>query len=297
MKTELEQHGPVREKLTDGAVQDQKYRLVETADILDDSLCKKYMDGAWIGKYLEVWDTIDSTNRRVRQLGEEGAEEGALVISEIQTAGKGRRGRSWEAPKGSSLLCSFLLRPVCYPERVSMLTLVAALAVSAALEELTGIRTQIKWPNDIVYEKKKLCGILTEMSMEMDQIRYVVVGIGINVSTEYFPDELADKAGSLYLATGKRFERAAVLGLILKYFERYYALFEKTQDLSGMRTEYEARLAGKDDYVWLVGDDSRQRGICRGITDRGALCVEYEDGSVEEVISGEVSVRGLYGYI
>ncbi len=274
----------------------QKYRLIDTKDLTEET-CRRQLDTKWAGHYVEVWDEIDSTNLRARQLGEIDFTEGALIVAKTQTAGKGRRGRSWETSKDSALLFSLLLRPKCHPERVSMLTLVAAAAVSAALDEVAGIHTQIKWPNDLVYDKKKLCGILTEMSMQMNQIRYVVVGIGINISMDEFPEELKDKATSLYLISGKRFDRSKILALIMKHFERYYALFEKTQDLSAIRTEYEKRLAGKDQEVFLIEHNEKRSGICRGITDRGALCVEYEDGSFEEVISGEVSVRGLYSYI
>lgn len=293
MKTGLKQYVPKQEVLENRAVQDV-YRLVETADRLSWETCIQYLDE---GTHLEVWEKIDSTNKRARQLGEDGAPEGAVVAAEVQTAGRGRRGRSWEALDGTALLFSFLLRPSCIPEKVSMVTLVAAAAVSAAIDEAAGIHTKIKWPNDIVYEKKKLCGILTEMSMEGSRIRYVVVGIGINVSMETFPEEIADKAVSLYLASGKYLDRARLLGLVMKHFKRYYAMFEQTYDLSMMRCEYESKLAGKDDRVYLVENGSRCCGICRGITDKGALCIEYEDGRTEEVISGEVSVRGIYGYI
>ncbi len=296
MKTGMKQHSLITEKATAKAVPDNAYRLVKTDDLTEEA-CRRAFDTRWIGRYLEIWDSIDSTNKRVRQLGEENADAGALIIAKSQTAGKGRRGRSWEAPADSALLFSLLLRPLCHPERVSMVTLVTALAVSAALDEAVGIQTQIKWPNDIVHDKKKLCGILTEMSMQGEQICYVAVGIGINVTMDQFPEELSDKATSLYLDTGKIFDRSKILALTLKHFEEYYALFEETEDLTRLKDEYESRLAGKDSQVVLIENDEKRCGICRGITDMGALRVEYADGSIEEVISGEVSVRGIYGYI
>lgn len=279
------------------AVRNKGYRLIEAPDILTKESCKSRIHTEWAGQYLEAYDEIDTTNRRVKQLGEEGAPHGALVVADCQTAGKGRRGRSWITPAGSALAFSLLLRPSLSPDRVSMITLVSALAVSSAIDELTGLSTSIKWPNDIVYEKKKLCGILTEMSTELESIHYVVVGIGINVHVREFPQELTDKATSLALITGKSYNRSQLLGLVMKYFEEYYTQFELDQDLRNLKQKYESKLAGKGSVVSIVEKDRERRGTCLGITDMGALRIAFDDGGTEEIISGEVSVRGIYGYI
>lgn len=279
------------------AVRNKGYRLVEMPDILTKESCSSRLETSWAGRELEAYTEIDSTNRRAKQWGEEGAPHGALVVSDFQAAGRGRRGRSWVTPPGEALAFSLLLRPECPPERVSILTLVAALAVSRALDEAAGIRTQIKWPNDIVYDRKKLCGILTEMSTELEQIHYVVVGIGINVHVKEFPQELAEKATSLLLATGKRYDRSRILGLVMKYFEEYYEQFMSSQSMSGLRDIYEDKLAGKGEQVSLAEDGCTRYGTCLGISDDGSLRVLFEDGSVRQIIAGEVSVRGIYGYI
>lgn len=279
------------------AVRNKGYRLVEAPDILTKESCSSRIRTEWAGRYLEAYAEIDSTNRRARQLGEEGAAGGAVVVAESQTAGRGRRGRSWVTPAGSALAFSVLLRPQLPPQRVSMLTLVAAMAVSRAIDEQTGLSTRIKWPNDIVVNKKKLCGILTEMSTELEVIHYVVIGIGINVHIREFPQELQEKATSLYLETGKRWNRSELLGLVMKYLEEYLEKFESSGDMSGLRAEYEARLAGKGSQVSLEENGAVRRALCLGITDNGGLLVQHEDGRTEEIISGEVSVRGIYGYI
>ncbi len=288
----LEEDGYVIE-----AVRNRGYHLTEEPDILTKESCASHITTEWAGKYLEVYEEIDSTNRRARQLGEEGAPHGALVTADSQTAGKGRRGRSWVTPRGSALAFSLLLRPTLPPEHVSMITLVSALAVSQAIDEMTGLQTQIKWPNDIVYNRRKLCGILTEMSTELSLIHYVVTGIGINVHITNFPEELAEKATSLYLACGKHISRSALLGLIMRYYEKYYEQFAADGDLRSLRTVYEEKLAGKGGTVSIISDSGERRGTCLGITDLGALRVAFEDGADEEIISGEVSVRGIYGYI
>ena len=141
-------------------------------------------------------------------MAEEGAPEGILVVAESQNSGKGRRGRVWKSPAGSGIWMSFLLKPQIRPEYASRLTLVAAMAVSAGIEEVTGLTSQIKWPNDLVLSGKKICGILTEMSTDLDTIRYIIVGIGINVNTSSFPEEIRETATSLYLESGRKWKRS-----------------------------------------------------------------------------------------
>ncbi|MBQ8638232.1 MAG: biotin--[Lachnospiraceae bacterium] len=269
----------------------------EMEDVLNEETCRRWLDTAWAGNYLEVYHEIDSTNRRAKQLGEEGAPHGALVAADSQTAGKGRRGRSWVTPAGSALAFSLLLRPSIPVDRVSMLTLVAALAVSRAIDELAGIRTGIKWPNDIVYERRKLCGILTEMSTDGTQIRYALVGIGVNVHMKEFPQELQDKALSLAMTGGPVPERARLLGRILHWFEIGYRQLEEDGDLHRMKQEYESRMAGRNDLVSIREGDQERIGTCLGITEMGAMRISFADGLDEEIIAGEVSVRGLYSYI
>ena len=184
------------------AVRNRGYRLKESGDAYSQAELQSIMSSKWAGKNLLIFEKVDSTNNMLRTLAEQGAPEGTLVVAANQTAGKGRRGRSWSAPEGTSIAMSILLRPEFPPERASMLTLVMAMAIARGIREVTGLDAGIKWPNDIVADGKKLCGILTEMSTEMEYIRYVVIGIGINVSMKEFPEELKQKATSLELCLG-----------------------------------------------------------------------------------------------
>ena len=178
-----------------------------------------------------------------------------------------------------------------------MITLLTGLAVSAGIEDYCGLKSQIKWPNDLTLEGKKICGILTEMSADMEMIRYVVVGIGINVNIEAFPEEIAYKATSLYLESGKKIKRSGMIACIMKRMEEYYERFLDTADLSCMRKEYEDRLVNMGRKVLVLAPKGEYQGVCLGINDDGELLVEREDGTVSRVMSGEVSVRGVYGYV
>ena len=279
------------------AVRNKGYRLVERADVMTAAELESCMGDQQLGLPVKYYDKIDSTNNQVRRLAEEGAEEGLLVVAECQEAGKGRRGRVWKSPAGSGIWMSFLLKPQVGPEHASMLTLVAAMAVASGIQDITGMETKIKWPNDLVLSGKKICGILTEMSTDLDSIRYIIVGIGINVNTSDFPEDIAATATSLYLESGKSWKRSELIAAIMKRMEQYYEIFLKTADLSGLKEEYESKLANLGRQVKVLAPKQEYCGICRGITDGGELLVEREDGSISQVMSGEVSVRGIYGYV
>ena len=174
---------------------------------------------------------------------------------------------------------SLLLRPEFQPVKAPMLTLVMALAVARALRERTGVDVQIKWPNDLVVQGRKICGILTEMSTEMTWINYVVIGIGINVNQNEFPEELKDCASSLKMETGRRFRRSHLIAAVMEHFEMYYEL-----------------LVNKGRQVKILEPGNHYEAYALGINDTGELIVEKEDGSVQNIFAGEVSVRGIYGY-
>lgn len=279
------------------AVRNRGYHLVETADVCTEAELKSCMDTTWAGENLEYHDTIDSTNTRCKQLAEEDAPHGTLVVADRQSAGKGRRGRTWVSPTGTGIWMSLLLRPEFAPSSASMLTLVAALAVQKGIAEVTGVETGIKWPNDLVANGKKICGILTEMSAEMDAIHYVVVGIGINVNTAEFPEDISATATSLAIETGKSVHRSQLIAACMKAWETYYDQFIHTADLSGLKAEYDSRLVNKNKQVQVLAPKNSYTGTALGITDTGELLVETPDGEIREVMSGEVSVRGVYGYV
>ena len=268
----------------------------ELPDILDETVLESIRRTAWVGRELVCLSEADSTNTRAKQLAEEGYPEGTLVVAEYQSAGRGRRGREWEGPSGAGIYMTLVLKPEIEPDNASMLTLIAALAVSAAARKLTGRSVGIKWPNDIVMNGKKICGILTEMSLQSDHIDHIVIGIGINVHNEHFPEEIAGVATSLYLETGEHYRRAVLIEEIWEQFEHYYGIFMETWDLGGLIKEYNAHLVNMNQEVKVLDPREPFEGRSMGITARGELMVDTREGC-RLVSSGEVSVRGVYGYV
>lgn len=220
------------------AVRNRGYHLEKAPDVITKTELESLLDTAWAGRNIFYFPETDSTNTQAKRLGDEGAAHGTLAVAEKQTGGKGRRGRRWESPAGSSIYMSILLRPDILPNQAPMLTLVMALSVAKAIQVCVGEEALIKWPNDIVVNGRKVCGILTEMSTEIQWINHVVIGTGINVNTENFPAEIAETATSLYLESGKRQKRSLLTAEILRQFERYYSLFLDAGDLSGIQEEY-----------------------------------------------------------
>ncbi len=283
------------------AVNNRGYRLIEDAesDILSQVSIESFIETKWAAKNLIFKKETGSTNIDAKLLGEAGAPSGTLVVADRQTAGLGRRGRAWVSEEGENIYMSIMLRPDCLPEKASMLTLVMALAALEAVNELKAKTSGalIKWPNDIVMNGKKVCGILTEMSAELDGIHYVVIGIGINSNQTQFDDGIADRATSIFNETGKKVNRAKLIGRTMHYFEKYYAEFEKSRDMSALMERYNSFLVNMDERVRVLDPKGEYEGTARGINDKGELIVDRADGNREYVYAGEVSVRGVYGYV
>ena len=277
-------------------VQNKGYRLVKTPDILSKNELVSIRKTKWVGTEICYFDVTDSTNTQAKSLGEGDAPNGTLVVADKQESGRGRRGRSFESPAGTGIFMTLLLKPEIEPQNASMLTLVAALAVAKGMEHMVELPVQIKWPNDIIVHGKKVCGILTEMSAQMDYVNYIVIGIGINVSNEDFPEEIKDVATSIYLESGKRINRAMLIEKIWEEFEAYYELYEKTQDLSKLVKEYDSYLVNRGQKVRVLDPREPYEGKAMGITDRGELIVDTWEAR-RLVSAGEVSVRGVYGYV
>lgn len=279
------------------AVRNRGYHLEEAPDVMSKAEIESLISTKWAGCDVLYFPEIDSTNTYAKRLGDEGACHGTLVVADRQTAGKGRRGRVWESPSGSSIYMSILLRPEIVPNRAPMLTLVMAQSVAEAVAFVTGEEALIKWPNDIVLNRKKICGILTEMSTEISWINHVVIGVGINVNTESFPEEFARTATSIYLESGQKVQRSRLTAEVMKRFEQYYELFVETGDLSGMQENYNKLLVNRDRDVRILEPGHEYNGHAIGINETGELLVRTEDGRMVEVYAGEVSVRGIYGYV
>lgn len=279
------------------AQQNKGYRLMAAPDLMTEAEIKSLMHTEWVAKEVLYFDTIDSTNTKAQELAEKGYPSGTLVVADKQESGKGRRGRSWVSPSGTGIFMTLMIKPDINPNNASMLTLVAALAVAKAITSVTGEEALIKWPNDIVVNGKKVCGILTEMNAQFDYINHIVVGIGINVHNESFPEEISQMASSLMIeAGGKRFHRAQIIAETMSYFEQYYDTFLKTQDLSALVREYDELLVNRNKSVRVLDPKEPFDGKAMGITPKGELIVETWE-SRKLVSSGEVSVRGIYGYV
>ena len=273
----------------------ESYEEIVTGSIYNETTIADQIHTKWAGKTVHFARETDSTNLWIKRLAKEGAPEGTLALAEFQSAGRGRLGRSWEVPEGTSVMMSILLRPKFEPQYAPTLTLVMGMAVAKAVKSL-GFDVSIKWPNDVVVSHKKICGILTEMGVRDGKIDYAVIGVGINVNIREFPEEMADKATSLYLESGKEFDRSQIPGLVMEAFEKYYEKFAATCDLSGLKEEYESILANYNQPVRVLAKEPYE-GVARGITDGGELLVEKTDGTIVAVSAGEVSVRGLYSYV
>ena len=240
-------------------------------------------------------EVVDSTNLWAKKEGDRGALHGSVYVADMQTAGRGRRGRGWKSPSGENLYFSLLLRPEMLPDKVSMLTLVMAMAVAEAVRSY-GADAYIKWPNDIVLNGKKLCGILTEMHIASQGEYFVIVGVGVNVRQQTFPWEIADMATSIKNELNIEIRNEELLERILQSFEKFYQEFTLRGDFCLLLDDYNDILINRGNCVKVLDPKGEFTGIARGINELGELYVEREDGQLVTVYAGEVSVRGLYGY-
>lgn len=246
------------------------------------------------GQVMRGYEEVGSTNERAAAWAKEGAPEGAVVLTEYQTSGRGRQGRSWDAEKGTNLLFSVVLRPQLATDRWSLITVAAGVAVAEAIEAFVRPhRAAIKWPNDVLLEGRKACGILLESSFSTpDAGTAVVLGVGLNVNQTAFPDALADTATSLRLVAGRPVPRAPLLGRLLGALEERYDAVQKGR-AEGVRTAFQDRLAslGERTTLRLTGADRTVTGVVEGIAPEGALRLKTDEGR-RTMHAGEVTTQG-----
>jgi BirA family transcriptional regulator, biotin operon repressor / biotin---[acetyl-CoA-carboxylase] ligase len=264
----------------------QGYVLTATPDRLDETELGPHLTGTW--RRIEWHAEIDSTQRRARELGHEGAPEGAVVVAEAQTAGRGRLGRTWHSPAGRNVYASILLRPEVTPSVVPQLALAVGLGAADAIETL-GLRPQVKWPNDVLLDGRKAVGILTEMEAELERVRLVVVGIGVNVNLECadLPVYLRETATSLHIAAGRRIDRVAFTAALLASIERTYQRFVR-EGFAGLRPAWDARDALRGRRVVRDVGGREVAGTVTGVDDDGALRLVDDHGVEQRVVAGEV---------
>ena len=279
------------------AVTNRGYRLAGVPDTIAEEEIASRLQTERMGRQIKYFSRIDSTNQYAKRIAEEGAPDGTLIIADEQTAGKGRSGRTWVTPPSEAIAFTLLLRPKLSPDRISMVTLVMGLAVVNAVNALYDVNAGIKWPNDVVIGGRKLCGILTEMSAEVRQVNHIVIGVGINANLTSFPEEIKEIATSLKLEVGHAVNRAELIARVMTEFERLYAGFEAQGDLGPVMQEYNDLCLNTGNKVRVLDPNGEYTGISRGINSMGELLVETEDGQMREVYAGEVSVRGIYGYV
>lgn len=280
------------------AVRNRGYRLRFLGDVLSQAELESSIDSEWAGKNILYFDETDSTNTEIKKAAEKDAPHGTLAVADYQSMGKGRRGRSWAAPHGVGIWMSLLLRPELPPTCcVDADAGGGSGSCPTGIREVCDLEAKIKWPTDIVVNGKKVCGILTEMSTELECINYIVTGIGINVANHEFPEEIRDVATSLYLETGKEVRRSQLIAAIMRAYEGYYDKFMENQNMKSLMDVYNSRLANCGTQVRVLSPGNEYTGMALGIDEMGELLVRTEDGKVCKVISGEVSVRGIYGYV
>lgn len=280
------------------AVSNKGYRLVSSPDLLTLEEIEPYLTSSVIGRKIIHFDTIGSTNIEAKKNSDEEDAHGTVVISEEQVSGRGRLGRQWVSPKYKGIWMSIILKPDLSPMDAVKLTQIAAAAVALASAEL-GIKALVKWPNDIVVNHKKVCGILTEMNAELTKIHYVIVGIGINVNIDDqdFPEDIKSIATSLKIESKNEVNRQKLTGKILSQFEILYNKFIKENDIEAsvkICREYSA-LLGKE--ILVISREGNIPAKALDIDEAGRLIVQYDDGTIEKLISGEVSIRGKESYI
>jgi BirA family biotin operon repressor/biotin-[acetyl-CoA-carboxylase] ligase len=249
------------------------------------------LETAFVGRNLEHWPEIESTNARARHLAEAGAPEGTVVITDHQTAGRGRLGRQWIAPAGSSLLMSLLFRPKVTPTQVHRLTMICGLAAVDAIEAETGLKAGLKWPNDILVGDAKAGGILTEIGLSGDRVDYAVVGIGLNVNLHpaQLPRDLLMEATSLSHVLGESVPRLPLLRALLQAVETRYLAFRSGHS---PHSEWSERLVTLGQAVTVVSGDSVVQGVAEGVDADGGLLVRADDGCLRTILAGDVTLRG-----
>jgi BirA family biotin operon repressor/biotin-[acetyl-CoA-carboxylase] ligase len=266
------------------------YFLEKVPDIVSPDMLRQRLKGSIFGKRIHHFFKVDSTNRVALDLGHAGEPEGGVVLAEEQTAGRGRAGHSWHSERATGIYATLLLRPRLSPVQAPLLTMLAGISAHSAIREHTGLNLDLKWPNDILFRGKKLGGILTEMHAEPSQVRFVIVGIGLNVNQEKFPADLRALATSLRVETGKAQSRLELLVRLLREFETDYNRFIADGPENIIRRFASVSSFTQGERVRVTNGPQSFGGVTDGLSPEGFLRVRRDGGESVTVIAGDVAI-------
>ena len=277
------------------AMPSQGYRITFEPDILRQNDIKQGLKTKVMGKELHLLPETASTNTLAMEMASQGAAEGTVVVAELQTGGKGRLGRKWISPKGN-LYLSVILRPNIPMHKAPIITLMGAVAITSAIRNLCNVPAAIKWPNDILVANRKVSGLLTEMSAEQDQIRHLVLGIGVDVNMEQdsLPPDLRPLVTTLAAEAGKKINRTELLREILRQLDCWYQAF--LNNTADVLREWEKLNMTIGNRIAVSGAGETLEGLAQGIDEEGRLIVLRDDGATRHVAAGDVSIlKGARG--
>lgn len=265
------------------------YRLLGGPDLLLAAEIETGLQTKLVGRSLVCQEELDSTNAKARQLADEGAADGTVIIADRQSAGRGRLGRRWESPPSVNLYCSILLRPQIPVQQAPQLTFLSAVAVAESLNSLYQLSARVKWPNDILINGAKIAGLLNEMNAETEQVHFVVLGVGVNLNmtTGQFPDEILYPATSVLLETGKTIDRAVFTREFLQRLDGYYCEFLE-EGFGPIRRRWEALCDLMNKRVQVDQNPGVLQGTVVGLDSDGALRLQLDNGTVERILAGDV---------
>ncbi len=276
------------------SVTNKGYLLLEEESLFNKLEIEKEIDTFVLGKKVYFFDEITSTNEYAKKLANDNANEGTIVISDSQTNGKGRLDKNWVSNKGDGIFLSLILKPNIELFSVTQITLLAGICVCNTIKMCTNLDAKIKWPNDIIINNKKVCGILTEVSAQIDKVSHIILGIGINVNNESFDESIKNKATSIFLETGNKLERQKIIGHFLKEFESKYFKYKQEKNFLTFLDEYKNLCVNIGKEVKVIYCDKEITGVVLDISPLGEIILKTKKETLK-IVSGEVSLRNANG--
>lgn len=273
------------------AVRNKGYRILNTPEDLTESEILFGIETDRFGKHIHFYESVESTQKEAHRLAYDGAPEGTVVVAEEQRTGRGRLGREWFSHPKRGVWMSMIVRPDLPPQKAPQFTLISAVAAANAIEEVTGLHPEIKWPNDILINGKKVVGILTELQAEADKISSLIIGVGMNVNhdSEDFPKSVRKTATSLSIEKGEKISRAQLIQTFLRYFEKYYALY-LNKGFAPVKLLWETYSTSIGKVITATTVTGKIVGRALGITDEGVLKIEDGHGVIHEVYSADIEL-------